>query len=114
LTRSSWTRLFTLLAALVTGIAVAILDRGASEVQPAVLLLFASALAFAWFRPAEAWLSALLLGAGVPGLDLVSRILGAPPAFASVPGSSLLAFAPALFGAAAGSGLRRMLGGRPA
>ena len=111
MTRSPWPGATVPVAALLCGIAIAIVDRAQSEVQPAVLLLFASAAAFAWFRPQDAWLHALLLGAGIPGLELVTRLAGAPPAPDAVPGSSVLAFVPAAIGAGAGSLLRRMLRG---
>jgi hypothetical protein len=45
----------------------------------------------------------LVVGSGVPIVDLVGRILNAPPPWPSAPGSSLFAFVPALLGAGAGA-----------
>ena len=99
-------RLSTLLAAALVGIAIAIVDRGQDEVQPAVFLLLASAFAFSCARPRDAWAYALLLGAGVPGLDLWTRLQGIAPPADSVPGSTVLAFVPAALGALLGAGAR--------
>ncbi len=110
MTHHPWLRLLALVAAAGVGIGIATLDRGQDEIQPAVLMLFVAAFAFACGRPRDAWAYALLLGAGVPGLELVSRLQGVPPIPNSVPGSTVLAFLPAAFGALAGAFARRALG----
>jgi hypothetical protein len=99
-------RLSALLAALLVGVGIAIVDRGQDEVQPAVFLLLVAAFAFSCARPRDAWVYALLLGAGVPGLDLWTRVQGIAPAADSVPGSTVLAFLPAALGALLGAGAR--------
>ncbi len=96
------------LAALLGG-AIALLDRGQEEVQPAALLLLVCSFALALARPRDAWAYALLVGAGVPVLDLVTRAQGIPPPWPSQPGSSLVALIPAFIGAGAGA-LLRLLG----
>jgi hypothetical protein len=90
-----------LLAALL-GAGIGLFDHAQSEVQPAVILLLGCAFAFAFVRPRDAWASGLILGAGVPIVDLVSRALGQPAAWPSAPGSSVLAFVPALLGTGLG------------
>jgi len=97
-------RLF-LLAALV-GAGIGLFDRAQSEVQPAALLLFAGGFALGFARPRDAWANGLVLGSGVPIVDAVGRILGIPAPWPSAPGSSLVAFVPALLGAGAGALLR--------
>jgi hypothetical protein len=91
-----------LLAALL-GAGIGWFDHAQSEVQPAVILLFGCSFALAFVRPRDAWIYALLLGAGVPIVDLGTRSLGQAPAWPSAPGSSVLAFVPALLGAALGA-----------
>ena len=103
MTPHPWLRPLALAAAGGVGIGIAMLDRAQDEIQPAVLMLFVAAFAFACWRPRDAWAYALLLGAGVPGLDLVSRLQGAPQIPNSAPGSTMLAFLPAALGAASGA-----------
>ena len=100
------TRLSALLAAALLGVGIAILDRGQDEVQPAVLLLLVAAFGLSCARPRDAWAFALLLGAGVPGLELWTRLSGIPPVSDSVPGSTVLAFLPAALGALLGAVVR--------
>ena len=111
--RHPWLRPLALVVAGGFGIGVAMLDRSQSEVQPAVVLLLAAAFVLSWFRPGDAPGYALLLGAGVPGLDLLTRLQGIPPVFDSQAGSSLLAFLPAAAGALAGAFSRRKFGPAP-
>ena len=104
-------RLLLLLAALAVGAGIAILDRGQDEVQPAVFLLLVAGFALSCARPRDAWAYALLLGAGVPGLDLIMRLAGNPPPVDSVAGSTVIAFLPAGIGALVGAGVGRLIRG---
>ena len=100
--------LLFLLAALL-GALIGLFDRSQSEVQPAVLLLFAAAFGLAFARPRDAWVYGLVVGSGVPIVDLVGRILHVPAPWHSAPGSSIFAFVPALLGAGAGAVLKMAL-----
>jgi hypothetical protein len=96
---------FFLLAALI-GVGIGLFDRAQSEVQPAVILLLACTFVLACARPKDAWVYGLVIGAGVPIVDLVARTLAVPAPWPSVPGSRLIAFLPAVLGAGAGALLR--------
>ena len=89
--------------ALALGLALALVDASPgwddTGVSAAAVLLVAAA--FGAARPARAWLWALALGLWVPALNIVLR--GNPAA--------LLALVPAVAGAVAGAGARRLLGG---
>jgi hypothetical protein len=100
---SRWALL--VLAALL-GAGIALLDRRTEEVQPAALLLLVCAGALAFARPRDAWAYALLVGAGVPMLDFVTRARGIPPPWPAQPGSSLVALIPAVLGALVGALVR--------
>ena len=97
--------LLFLLAALL-GAGIGLFDRGQSQVQPVVLLLFACAFGLAFARPKDAWVYGLVVGSGVPIVELVGRILNLPAPWPSAPGASVFAFVPALLGAGAGALLR--------
>jgi hypothetical protein len=88
------------------GAGIGLFDRAQSEVQPTVMLLFACAFVLAFARPKDAWVYGLVVGSGVPIVDLVGRILNVPAPWPSAPGSSLFAFVPALLGAGAGALLK--------
>ena len=94
-----------LLAALL-GAGIGLFDRTQSEVQPAVLLLFACGFGLGYARPRDAWAHGLVVGSGVPIVELVGRILKLPAPWHAAPGSSLFAFIPALLGAGAGALVR--------
>jgi hypothetical protein len=92
-----------LLGALAVGLAVSLVDASPgwddTGVSAAAMLLVAAA--FGAARPARAWLWALAVGLWVPALNIAVR--GNPAA--------LLALIPALLGAFAGAGARRLLTG---
>jgi hypothetical protein len=92
-----------LLGALTLGLALALVDASPgwddTGVSAAAVLVVAAA--FGAARPARAWLWALAVGLWIPALGIVLR--GDPAA--------LLALVPAVAGAFAGAGARRLLGG---
>lgn len=99
------------LTALTLGVMIALLDQRATEPQPAALMLILAAFALTLWRPHGSWGRAMVLGAGLPVLGLVTAWLRPhapglpePNAFAGV-----IALIPALLGAAAGRTLRWMI-----
>ena len=91
------------LGALTLGLALALVDASPgwddTGVSAAAVLVVAAT--FGAARPARAWLWALAVGLWIPALGIVLR--GDPAA--------LLALVPAVAGAFAGAGTRRLLGG---
>jgi hypothetical protein len=89
--------------AVALGVALALIDTSPgwddTGVSAAAVLLVAAA--FGAARPSRAWLWALAVGLWIPALNIVLR--GNPAA--------LLALVPAVAGAFAGAGARRLLGG---
>jgi hypothetical protein len=84
---------------------IGVIDFQASEVQPAVLLLFAGSAAISWLQPKYAWLVALLLGLSIVETHFVALAIGkTPPSETALP--TLLALIPAGVGAVIGAGLR--------
>lgn len=98
--RTVWPWLFWAL----WGAWLAVSDLRNDDVQPAVLLAFAGGAVLGFARPRTSWVWGLLLGAWVPAEPLVARVTGIAPAWPYNPGV-LLAFVPALLGAAAGATL---------
>jgi hypothetical protein len=92
-----------LLAAVVLGLAIALVDvsPGWDDTGVSAGALFLAAAALGATRPSRAWLSALALGLWVPALNIAVR--GNPAA--------VLALVPAFLGAFAGAGARRLLAG---
>jgi hypothetical protein len=79
-------------------------DFHATEVQPAVFLLFAFGAVIAWLRPRAAWIVALILGLSIVETHFVADVLGKSPATPSTSRiAALLALIPASIGAAAGA-----------
>ena len=92
-----------LLAALAVGLALGLVDSspGWDDTGVSAAAVFAAAAAFGATRPSRAWLWALAVGLWIPVLGIVVRDnYGA-----------LLALVPALLGALAGAGARRLLAG---
>ena len=85
---------------------LAVSDLRNDDVQPAVLLAFVGGAVLGFARPRTFWVWGLLLGAWVPAEPLVSRLTGIAPAWPFNAGA-VLAFGPALLGAAAGAALAR-------
>ena len=102
-------RIAYFLLAVLIGVGIGLYDRAQSEVQPAVILLLAGAFVLACARPKDAWVYGLIIGAGVPIVDLVAHTLAVPAPWPSVPGSRLIAFLPAVLGAGAGALLRNAM-----
>ena len=96
-------RISFLLLAVVCSIGVGLFDRSQSEVQPAVFLLLACTFLLACVRPKDAWVYGLILGAGVPLVDVVAHTLAVHEPWPSVPGSRMIAFLPAVLGAGVGA-----------
>jgi DMSO reductase anchor subunit len=92
-----------LLAAVVLGLAIALVDvsPGWDDTGVSAGALFLGAAALGATRPSRAWLWGLAVGLWVPALNLVVK---------DNPGA-LLALVPALVGAFAGAGARRLLAG---
>ncbi len=80
-------------------------DLRSDDIQPAVALVFVGALVLGWARPRRWWAWAIALGAWVPAEPWLAAITRAPMAYPANWGA-LLAFAPALLGAAAGAAAR--------
>jgi hypothetical protein len=97
------TRIVLFLVAALLAAGIGVFDRAQSEVQPAVFLLLVCTFVLACIRPKDAWIYGLILGAGVPLVDVVARALSAPAPWPSVPGSRLMAFLPAVLGAGVGA-----------
>jgi hypothetical protein len=92
-----------LLAALAVGLSLALVDSspGWDDTGVSAAAVFAATAAFGAARPSRAWLLALAVGLWIPALGIVLH--GNYP--------SLLALVPALLGAFAGAGARRLLAG---
>jgi len=92
-----------LLAALALGLLLALVDSSPDwdDTGVSAAAVFAGAAAFAAARPWRAWLWALAVGLWIPALGIVVRDNYA----------ALLALVPALLGALAGAGARRLLTG---
>ena len=91
------------LVAVLLAVGIGLFDRSQSEVQPAVILLLACTFVLACARPKDAWVYGLIVGAGIPLVDVVARTLAVPAPWPSVPGSRLIAFLPAVLGAGIGA-----------
>jgi len=96
--RTAWPWLFWAL----WGAWLAVSDLRNEDVQPAVILSLAGAFVLGFARPRRWWAWAVALGAWVPAEPLVSRLTGIPPGYPFNTGA-VLAFIPALLGAAAGA-----------
>jgi len=97
------TRIVLFLVAALLAAGIGVFDRTQTEVQPAVFLLLVCTFVLACVRPKDAWVYGLILGAGVPLIDVVARTLAVPAPWPSVPGSRLMAFLPAVLGAGVGA-----------
>lgn len=84
-------------------------DQNEADVQLPALLVFGCAFVCSWLQPRAAWLWCLVAGASIPAGSSVAAWVGHRAPFASEPYSWLIAFVPALLGAVAGIGLRRVL-----
>jgi hypothetical protein len=103
--------LLSWLTALGLGVMIAFMDQHATEPQPAALMLILAAFALTLWRPRGSWGRAMVLGAGIPVLGLVTAWLRPhapglpePNAFAGA-----IALIPALLGAAGGRVLRWLM-----
>ncbi|MEO7993266.1 MAG: hypothetical protein ABI743_02615 [bacterium] len=98
------------LFALVTGLIIGLLDLGNGEVQPAVVLLLFFGAVLGFSRPHSARDSALLLGIGIPIMQVVAQInhWQFPGGIAPDPVGAWLSLIPAAMGVAAGWMLARM------
>lgn len=85
------------------------IDRNATEVQPAVLLLLVCSAVLGFLAPRHAWLTALLLGTSILVTHVVARamVLSTP---SDTAGPTLLALIPASIGAVAGAATRLLVG----
>jgi hypothetical protein len=97
------TRTAFILLAFLIAVGIGLFDRAQSEVLPAVILLLVCAFVFASLWPKDAWVYGLILGAGVPVVDLLASMFAVPAPWPSVAGSRLLAFLPAVLGAGVGA-----------
>ncbi len=111
--RSSLARTF---AVLPIGLALAALagyvDQNEADVQMPALLVFGCAFVCSLLQPRAAWLWCLVAGASIPIGFGVARWLGHTAPFESEPYTSLIAFIPAVLGAAVGVGMHHVM--RPA
>ncbi len=94
-----------LLIALCGAVFVGWVDFHNDEPQAAVLLILVLTFLLGILLPARAWLWAILVALGIPGMYFVLRALGYQPVSQPSPGwyASLLALIPAFIGAYAGA-----------
>lgn len=99
------------LTALMLGVLIALMDRRATEPQPAALALILAAFGLTLWRPRGSWGRALVLGGGIPVLALISAWLHTHAAGLPEPNAfaGAIALIPALLGAAGGRLLRWMI-----
>ena len=106
-----------LAAALAGGVFAGWVDFNNDEPQAAVLVILVVTFLLGMVLPSRAWLWALIVALGLPGVYLAARGLGLQPVSPPSPGwyASLLALIPALIGAYAGVLIRSIadLAGKP-
>jgi hypothetical protein len=93
-----------LLLALCVAIFAGWVDFNNDEPQAAALIILVMTILLGWLQPAKAWLWAIIVASGLPGMYLMLRALGYQPASPPSPRwfASLLALIPAFIGAYAG------------
>jgi hypothetical protein len=107
-------RIALFLVAALLGAGIGLVDHAQTEVLPAVVMLLGCGFALGFAQPRDAWLSGLVVGSGVPIVDLASRALGQAPLVPSVAGSSVHALVSTnaaiqlLGGPPSGAGSRQM------
>lgn len=110
---SAWSRFWPALVYLAVTPWFLHADRSGDDVQPAVLVILAIGLVLGFARPRQWWLWAIAIGLW-PMLERLSEWLGwLPSAYASDPGSGLIALIPAFAATLAGRTLRRAITARP-
>ncbi len=86
-------------------------DFNNDEPQAAVLVILVGTILLGWLQPGKAWLWAIIIALGLPGMYMMLRALGYQPTSPPSPGwyASLLALIPAFIGAYAGAIGRAMM-----
>jgi hypothetical protein len=108
-------RVLFLLVALAAGVAIGIYDFTTGDAMLTAVLLAVAAFVLAIVRPSFAWMSATVVGLGVPLVYLAATLAGVAIEYPPTPNlaATLLALLPAVAAALLGLALRRLVLGAP-
>ena len=109
-------RMLFLLIALLAGLGIGLYNFGTGDTLMTAVMLAAAAFVLAVVRPSFAWMSATLVGLGVPLVYLGATLGGVAIEYPPSPNvaATLLALLPAVAAALLGLAVRRLVLGAPA